>query len=246
MGKVSAKSPADAIRQGKRIAAEKGQKFTSWSAVKDDGFQAINPRRKASNLFGLRKRVHKVKVGRTTGYVEARTKRGARRKASKAYGMFEPVPRRRKRGRRCNSAAPAAVALLHQQFLGRPSTQSRAVEASAAAPAHVAQLGILVELKAKAETFRFEESEKMLLCAGANGKLYIVGPVAIEAGAHFGELITVNYVAKKSHIEAGKVIEYVHDFGEEGGRRPTLGTDKDGSFIITGGSYRITPDGIAD
>lgn len=150
------------------------------------------------------------------------------------------------RHKRRNSSTPAGIQELHQSFLGRPSSRSFEMTAPAGTPVHLVQLGILTRLVAKREEFKFEESERVVLAANTRGKLYIVGSPAIEPGADFGKLEKVHYIARKTHIENGRTVEYVHKFGEEGGTPPDLVSDADGSLRIKGGTYYITADGIAD
>lgn len=59
-----------------------------------------------------------------------------------------------------------------------------------------------------------------------------------------GELVNVTYKTKKR----GEAAEhFVHEFGEEGGRRPTLAMDIENKKLhIVGGDYDVIADGIKD
>jgi hypothetical protein len=59
-----------------------------------------------------------------------------------------------------------------------------------------------------------------------------------------GELVNVTYKTKK---RGEKARHFVHEFGEEGGRRPTLAMDIENKKLhIVGGDYDVTADGIKD
>ncbi len=58
-----------------------------------------------------------------------------------------------------------------------------------------------------------------------------------------GEVHSVTYRSDKPHIETG-TFDYVHKFGEDGGKRPHLIVDEYGYPFFEGGSYKIDADGI--
>jgi hypothetical protein len=58
-----------------------------------------------------------------------------------------------------------------------------------------------------------------------------------------GELHSIVYRAKKSHLD-NKIVDYEHEFGEEGGKCPMLCADSSGGLHILGGDYMIEPEGI--
>jgi len=59
-----------------------------------------------------------------------------------------------------------------------------------------------------------------------------------------GELVNVTYKTKK---RGEKAQHFIHEFGEEGGRRPTLAMDIENKKLhIVGGDYDVTADGIKD
>jgi hypothetical protein len=65
-----------------------------------------------------------------------------------------------------------------------------------------------------------------------------------KVATKLGELVNVTYKTKK---RGEKAQFFVHEFGEEGGRRPTLAMDIENKKLhIVGGSYDVTADGIKD
>ncbi len=65
-------------------------------------------------------------------------------------------------------------------------------------------------------------------------------------GLDVGEVTHICYETAKTHIGEGKAYEYVHEFGEDGGKRPHLVIDADGMPILRGGDYKIRAEGIVD
>lgn len=61
-----------------------------------------------------------------------------------------------------------------------------------------------------------------------------------------GELVQVDYVTQKAHIEAGKLIRFWHKLGEATGRYPTAYIDHDGFIVLLGGEYDIWDVGIVN
>lgn len=65
-----------------------------------------------------------------------------------------------------------------------------------------------------------------------------------KALAELGRLESVTYA---THKRGDGPSSYTHEFGEEGGRRPSLAVDtKNKRLHIVGGSYRVEPRGIVD
>ncbi len=61
--------------------------------------------------------------------------------------------------------------------------------------------------------------------------------------AEIGKLVAVTYETRKGDEHA----QWEHEFGEEGGRRPTLAVDPDSNRLhIVGGDYRVEDRGIVD
>jgi len=63
----------------------------------------------------------------------------------------------------------------------------------------------------------------------------------------YGEILRIAYVADKEHLESDrKSRTYEHKFGDEGSPLPHLVVDSEGLPIISGGGYRVSPEGIVD
>lgn len=163
-------------------------------------------------------------------------------------------------GRRRNSGTPPGIEEMHEKFLGRATKSSYDIIAPAGTPKDVAVLGELTALKTEDEEFHFDKGEAFM-GADAKGNLYVLGEVQVEANTSFGEIEEIDYLARKDHLKAnpfnwrhrrkarrnpGQLIEYYHEFGEEGGALPKLKSDSDGMLHITGGSYTIEPEGITN
>jgi hypothetical protein len=59
-----------------------------------------------------------------------------------------------------------------------------------------------------------------------------------------GTLEAVTYSTRKG---GERLADYIHRFGEEGGKKPTLAADPSSRKLhIVGGSYKIEPRGIVD
>lgn len=65
-------------------------------------------------------------------------------------------------------------------------------------------------------------------------------------GLDFGPVDVICYETAKAHIGKGKTFEYVHPFGEEGGRKPHLIIDHEGMPVLRGGDYKIKSEGIVN
>jgi hypothetical protein len=69
-------------------------------------------------------------------------------------------------------------------------------------------------------------------------------PKAPKVMTKLGEIVNITYKTKKRGESAQF---FVHEFGEEGGRRPTLGMDIENKKLhFVGGDYDVTADGIKD
>jgi hypothetical protein len=138
-------------------------------------------------------------------------------------------------------------AKVFTEFRGKGVTRKTKVKAASGTPSTLAELGKLRELKLRGRTLRFKAGR---LAADGRKKLHIVGVKMKYRGnpggeIDVGEIISVTYEADKPHVESG-IYNYIHKFGEEGGKRPHLIVDPEGYPVIEGGSYRINADGIID
>jgi hypothetical protein len=121
------------------------------------------------------------------------------------------------------------------------------------APARLAQLGDLIELKLADGQVLKPNPKRFKLCA-ANGKLWIVGGKFAKPNPA-AKTNEINPIARISHVVYGtrkphhgdhKYTHYIHRLGEDSGKRPLLAVDRDGFPIIRGGNYKIEARGIVD
>lgn len=147
----------------------------------------------------------------------------------------------------------------YEAFQGRKPTKVLELERAEDCPKTLYALGKLWELRLKGKPnldFRRETTGKTFyVCSNeANTQLWIVGGKVAEPDSSikkgysepYAVITHIVYETKKVHLDDDKPTGYIHKFGEEGGTEPTLAFDKDGFPIIVGGSYEITPLGIAD
>lgn len=222
------------------ILASSGSKRIAAATTKK-AFERGNPSLFAK-LFGRKRKAAKVgyrktQVGRRkvapVGY--RKTQRGKRRPTTYMQRMSA------KRGRsRLLNPAPAEV---FKEFRGKDVRSKSKSIGHGTGHITVAQLGQLRELKLVGKKLEF--GGKALLCADGRKKLHIAGVRFKAPGqeSDMGEVRSVTYRSDKPHIETG-VLDYVHKFGEEGGKCPKLIIDTEGYPYFEGGSYTIDADGI--
>lgn len=155
---------------------------------------------------------------------------------------------------------PAKVqSKAYEDFQGRKPTKQFEAESPDGAPKNLYALGKLLELRLKGKpnlNFRRETTGKTFyVCSNeANTQLWIVGgkvaapDSSIKPGYSepYAPISHIVYETQKNHLDDTKPTGYIHKFGEEGGQEPILAFDRNGFPIIVGGSYEITPLGIAD
>lgn len=164
----------------------------------------------------------------------------------KQENLFEKVKRQTRKSKRNPS-----VAAIAEKFQGKTDGAIEEFHAASSAPANLARAGKLVFLKVGAKTFRLPGA---MVAIAPNEKLWIVSkraPVfSTKAkpgeGLDVGEITQICYETAKSHIGEGKRFEYVHEFGEDGGKRPHLIIDHEGMPILHGGDYKIRAEGIVN
>ncbi len=156
-----------------------------------------------------------------------------------------------------------AAAELSEQFHGRPARKVREVTTVGQERSTLTELGALKELHvilpAAGRVYILHFSRGVLLASSPNGRqLYVVGDdqafdpseVGIEDAdrdhLHIGEVWKIVYKTSKA-FHSFEPVEYIHEFGEEGGSLPMLGYDTlSAKFYITGGSYEVRPEGIVN
>lgn len=147
-----------------------------------------------------------------------------------------------------------SVREMSERFQGRATGRTQEYYASNAAPRlNFSRAGQLVFLKLKGKTIKV--SGAVVAIDPKTEKLWIAGSKKqgiFQKKAAKGELLdygpvdAICYLTAKAHIGAGKRFEYVHAFGEEGGRKPRLLVDDEGMPILRGGSYKIEDRGIVN
>lgn len=144
-----------------------------------------------------------------------------------------------------------SVTNLSKTFQGKADGATQELKAANSAPANLARAGKLVFLKVAGKSIRIPGA---VVAIAPNEKLWIVGDHAplfaskAQPGtqADYGEVSEICYETAKAHIGNGKRFEYVHEFGENGGRRPHLLIDSEGMPILRGGDYKIRAEGIVN
>lgn len=145
-----------------------------------------------------------------------------------------------------------SVSDLSKTFQGKASGAVSEFKASNSAPGDLARIGKLVFLKLKGG--KQTRVPGAMVAVDTRGKLWLVGNCCpmfsrkAKPGQRldWGEISDLCYLTSKKHIENGKLTEYVHPFGEEGGRKPHLQIDDEGMPIIRGGDYQIKSEGIVN
>ncbi len=178
------------------------------------------------------------------------------------------VPSFRKKGiplckaRKGQKGNPAdAAAKLYEQFHGRPSTGHVDYKVAQHYHQDLAKLGKLIWLKVETLDGRgIEIKPRDVLCCSSEdgGQLYLVGgdqsmdlaAAGVEESGlpkdHvcIGWIWEINYHTKKA-FHNFEPIDYVHQFGEDGGMEPLLCYDVRSSLLyIVGGTYKVKRAGI--
>lgn len=209
-----------------------GSGTTLWTPQRGKGYKKRRQKLpRVTGAFGT------IKVTRTEA---AKQIKGIRKQAKQAGFRFSPS------GRIIESKNPSPASVF-SEFRGKGATTKSKAKAAKGTPPVLAKLGQLRELRLRGRSIKFGGSAA--LAADGRKKLHVVGvqmkrpnpPGEID----YGEVISVTYRADKPHIEEG-TFDYVHKFGEEGGRRPHLIVDEEGMPVLEGGSYKISEDGIID
>lgn len=164
--------------------------------------------------------------------------------------------------RRRNSGEIEAAAQLAADFHGRPPRRVRTIEEAYTQPSDLADLGKLTELHVIVgrHIVPMGFSRGVRLAASPNGgQLYIVGgDQALDLKA-----LGLDHQLPKDHVTVGQVhqvvyrtskafhnfepVDYVHEFGEEGGDLPYLQYDVlNRKLYLTGGTYQVRPEGITN
>lgn len=144
---------------------------------------------------------------------------------------------------------------MSERFQGESTGAVREYYVSEHAPRlNFSRAGKLVFLKVNGKQIRIpgavaaiDPKSERLWIAGANKRPMFNRKAKTKGSAlDFGEVDAICYMTAKRHIGNGKRFEYVHAFGEEGGRKPHLLVDYEGMPILKGGDYKVEDRGIID
>jgi hypothetical protein len=149
---------------------------------------------------------------------------------------------------------PRNVAAIHREFHDRATWRFREYYTPEGTPKDLAQLGKLIELgMADGQLATFEDNPAVLCASGGRKRrrLYIgltvpyEMPDDTEPGREYdyGEVLSCTYTCRKPHLDTGRLNEYEHQFGDEGGELPHL-IIVDGLMRFRFGSYTVSKLGI--
>jgi hypothetical protein len=180
---------------------------------------------------------------------------GRRKYGAKTMAALAAAGRRRKR----NPDPIEDAAELYEEFHGRPARSVRELKDELHVRDVFTDLGALVELDVEmpdGEHIRISAPGARLVASPDGTQLYIEGGDQSVDPRQLGlpekDLITlgvlhsVTYRTQKS-FDGFELVDYQHEFGEEGGERPLLLYDAlSQRLLIAGGSYHIKPEGIVN
>lgn len=152
---------------------------------------------------------------------------------------------------------------LARMFQGGINGDNRRVIESDLTPNGKFRLGHLVQMKVKrngrvipiefdGESFLSADTKKHLWISGKDSMikngLSSIGLKKPSKGqlTIIGDLMQIDYVTAKKHIENGQTVRFFHKLGEATGERPKLALDYDGFPIVLGGNYDIWNVGIVN
>lgn len=145
-----------------------------------------------------------------------------------------------------------SIKALSQTFQGKANGHVSEYKAANSAPSDLARIGKLVFLKLSGG--KQTRVPGGMVAVDSKGKLWLTAkraPVFTKKAKpgtmlDFGPVDQICYETAKAHIESGRTTEYVHKFGEDGGKRPHLLVDAEGMPILRGGDYQIKSEGIVN
>lgn len=158
---------------------------------------------------------------------------------------------------------PAESDKRYEEFHGAESEEEILAEEELQVREHLGVLGRLIQIVCESVTgsYKINFGEDVLLCVSSDGKqLYIVGgdqSLDLESmgfseeqrnkdKVFIGSAQQITYRTRK-HFDQFAEIDYVHDFGEDGGTLPALVYDRLNLTIeLAGGDYEIKQEGIVN
>lgn len=210
------------------------------SSADYDGGTAGETGGKARHTRSKKKRAAAKKASATARHRAATTTRKKTTSRLASRSLFRSVPLKKKRN--------PSVKELREKFTGLTSRKTSVMTASEETPTNLAKLGKLILIKTRGGEIK-PASGTNWLCADAKGKLHIATTASriVDGPQHdFGEVLQVEYEARKPHLGYGKQTIFFHKMGEDSGKRPTLYADGKGGLKFRGGNYRIEREGIVD
>jgi hypothetical protein len=174
----------------------------------------------------------------------------------------KPKARRRKNPpRRRNGSGEEAAARLSEQFHGRPAHTIRDLESERLERRVLAELGRLTELRVRSNEYTALKPRGVRLACNPEGtQLYfeggdqaldlaalgITGEQATKDHIDLGVCDYIAYETRKGFHDFARV-DYWHQLGEVSKIRPTLHYDALNQLLyLSGGNYRVKPEGIVD
>lgn len=146
---------------------------------------------------------------------------------------------------------------LAKMFQGHSTGKVEKIVGPNVAPKGSYPLGHLVLMKVKYNGVKHDihfDGDSMLT-GDLRNNLWVKGKDALLTGLkkpiqnglkYIGDLIQIDYVTAKSHIEGGKTVRFWHPLGEVNKEYPALYMDQDGFPIIVGGGYSVWSVGIVN
>ncbi len=174
---------------------------------------------------------------------------------------MKTVVRQKRNAQRRNGSAEEAAAQMSEAFHGRPAHEIRDYEGVRIERNVLADLGRLISLTVKidGEQYVLRPLGVRVSCDPDGRQLYLVGgdqaaelaQLGIDGDllkdhVDFGQLRQIEYFTRKG-FHNFEPTTYWHRFGEVSGIRPTLHYDSLNELLyLTGGHYRVKPEGIVD
>lgn len=210
-----------------------------------------NPYRPSAKLLSVHKKIAE-KITRISKEAQEAYNTGDEVKAKKLWAQADKLYNRLTAS---TERSNPSVTEMSERFQGSASGKATEYYASDYAPRlDFSRAGALVFLKLKGTTIRVPGA--VVAIDPKTEKLWIAGsdarPMFTRKASRKGELLdygpvdAICYLTAKRHIGNGKQFEYVHSFGEEGGKKPSLQIDHDGMPVLKGGSYKIEDRGIVN
>lgn len=196
------------------------------------------------------------------GYLPPRARATAKRQLEAAKNIKNPAPSRKANFSKADFRHLTKEKLqeLSKMFQGHADGSRVKTIAPDVMPDNTFRLGYLKKLiykSANGKRVSINFSGDSMLSADIRCNLWISGKDArisnlaggLPVKPHvkgLGDLVQVEYVTAKRHIESGRTVRFWHPMGEVTKQFPKLAVDYDGFPILIGGGYDIWNVGIVD